>query len=410
MKSWKELLLGLIGVLLAVVLWRRSLLREVLSDKIVLLVAGIALVHVVLLLVFDNAYVSELAGLLIDLRYYLLFVELYVAGKYLTGTRRDMLRAAVIGAGIVILFGALQAVALPKDILSGIGYSDQTIKPYLTVDMNHDYIRINSTLRGPNPVGAFAVIVLALVGAWALRHRQSLRDWRWSVVAIIASAGSLIVLVASHSRSAWIAAVGAATMLLVGVVPRRMALYSLVTVGVLGVLALGTLWTLRDVPVVSNVFFHSNPTGGSPQKSDEGHATSLQYGVETAANEPFGNGIGSTGSASLLSDTPVIVENQYLFMAHESGWLGLGLQLLLLAVVLIGLWRARKADWLAFGLCAAGVGLVLIGLLQPVWADDTVSLYWWGLAGLALGSSDIIKTHGKPPTKRKSHKKAKRAA
>lgn len=85
-KSWKELLLGLIGVLLAVVLWRRSLLREVLSDKIVLLVAGIALVHVVLLLVFDNAYVSELAGLLIDLRYYLLFVELYVAGKYLTGT------------------------------------------------------------------------------------------------------------------------------------------------------------------------------------------------------------------------------------------------------------------------------------------------------------------------------------
>lgn len=147
-----------------------------------------------------------------------------------------MPRAAVIGAGIVILFGALQAVALPKDILSGIGYSDQTIKPYLTVDMNHDYIRINSTLRGPNPVGAFAVIVLALVGAWALRHRQSLRDWRWSVVAIIASAGSLIVLVASHSRSAWIAAVGAATMLLVGVVPRRMALYSLVTVGVLGCL------------------------------------------------------------------------------------------------------------------------------------------------------------------------------
>ena len=409
-KSWKELLLGLIGVLLAVVLWRRNLLREVLSDKLVLLVASIAVVHVVLLLAFDNAYVSEFAGLLIDLRYYLLFVELYVAGRYLAGTRRDILRAAVIGAGIVILFGALQAVVLPKDILSGIGYSDQTIKPYLTVDMNHDYIRINSTLRGPNPVGAFAVMVLALVGAWALRHKQRLKDWRFAAATIATSVSGVIVLVASHSRSAWIATVGAATMLLVGVVPRRMALYSVATVGVLGLLAVGALWSLRDVPVVSNVFFHSNPTGGSPLKSDEGHATSLQYGIETAASEPFGNGIGSTGSASLLSDNPVIVENQYLFMAHESGWLGLGLQLLLLVLVLLGLWHGRKADWLSFGVCASGVGLVLIGLLQPVWADDTVSLYWWGLAGLALGSSDIIKTHGKTSTKRKSHKKAKRAA
>lgn len=409
-KSWKELLLGAIGVLLAVLLWRRNLLKEVFRDKLVLLVASIAFVHVVLLRVFDNAYVSEWAGLLIDLRYYLLFIELYIAGEYLAGTRRDVLRAAVIGGVIIVVFGVLQAVVLPKDILSNLGYSDQTIKPYLTVDMNHDYIRINSTLRGPNPVGAFAVLVLALAGAWALRQKLALKDWRVRVVTVTTGLGGLIILVASHSRSAWIAAVAAATMLLVGVVPRRMALYSLVTVAVLGVLALGSLWSLRDVPAVSNIFFHSNPSGGSPEKSDEGHAASLQYGIETAANEPFGNGIGSTGSASLLSDAPVIVENQYLFMAHESGWPGLGLQVLLLVAVLLYLWRARKVDWLAFGLFASGIGLVVIGLLQPVWADDTVSLYWWGLAGLALGSSGIIKTHGKNPAKRKSHQKAKRAA
>lgn len=409
-KSWKELLLGVIGVLLAVMLWRRNLLRAVFQDKLVLLVASIALLHLVLLWTFDNAYVSEWAGLLIDLRYYLLFIELYVAARYLAGTRRDVLRAAVIGGFIIVVFGVLQAVVLPKDFLSVLGYSDQTIKPYLTVDMNHEYIRINSTLRGPNPVGAFAVIVLALAGAWALRHMHRLKDWRVRAATVATGLGGFIILIVSHSRSAWIAAVAGATMLLVGVVPRRMALYSLATVAVLGVLALGSLWSLRDVPAISNIFFHSNPTGGSPAKSDEGHAASLQYGIETAIAEPLGNGIGSTGSASLLSDTPVIVENQYLFMAHESGWLGLGLQLVLMVLVLLYLWRARKTDWLAFGLFAAGIGLAVIGVLQPVWADDTVSLYWWGLAGLALGSSGIIKTHGKNPTKRTSHKKAKRTA
>jgi hypothetical protein len=31
----------------------------------------------------------------------------------------------------------------------------------------------------------------------------------------------------------------------------------------------------------------------------------------------------------------------------------------------------------------------MIGLLLPVWADDTVAIIWWGLAGLALASHQI---------------------
>lgn len=407
-KSWKEIVLGGVLLLLVWYAWRVGKLGLLLRDRFVILAAAIAVLHVVLLLAFDNSYISELAGLLIDLRYYLLFVELYVAARLMPGLRRPILLAVAVGSAVVVGFGALQATVLPKDVLSPLGYSDTTIKPYLTVDLNQNYIRINSTLRGPNPVGAFAIIVLSLLAAWAVSRRAALREWWQKATLTVGGAASLIMLYASQSRSAWLAAIVACGALIVGVLPRRAALYSVAGMAVCGLIVLTGLFAFRDNPTISHVFFHSNPTGGSPEKSDEGHWTSLQYGVEAAANAPVGEGIGSTGSASLLSDSPVIIENQYLFMAHESGWFGLVLQLMLFGLALVGLWRGRR-DWLSLGLFASGVGLALIGLLLPVWVDDTVSLYWWGLAGLALGSSGIIEPHGQYK-KRTRHQKAKRTA
>ena len=406
-KSWKEIVLGGVLLLLVWQAWRVGKFGELLRDKFVVVVALIAALHVVLLLVFDNSYVSELAGLLIDLRYYLLFIELYVATRLMPSLRRPVLVAATVGCAVVIGFGVLQATILPKDILSPLGYSDATIKPYLTVDLNDKYIRINSTLRGPNPVGAFAVLTLSLLLAWAAARRFVLHSIWHKIVWASGAVASVIVLYASQSRSAWLALVAAAGALLMGILPKRTAVYSVAGLAVAGGLLVGGLFVLRDNPTISHLFFHSNPAGGSPEKSDDGHWVSLQHGVEAATKAPVGEGIGSTGSASLLSDKPVIIENQYLFMAHESGWLGLLLQLLLGGTVLVGLWRQRR-DWLALGLFASGIGLALIGLLLPVWVDDTVSLYWWGLAGLAVGSSAMIEPHGQHK-KRTRHQKAKRA-
>lgn len=408
-KSWKELLLGLVAVLLAISVWRRGLIAALIRDKLVILALAIAAVHVVLLCVFQNYYVSEYAGLLIDLRFYLLFVEVYVAARYLTDIRPGLLRAAGIGAAIIIGFGVLQVIVLPKDILSHLGYSDATIKPYLTVDLNHDYVRINSTLRGPNPVGAFAVMILGLVLAWVIRHKQRLvrRQVHSTVLGVLF--GSMILLFASYSRSAWLAAAVVLGALLASSLSRRAATYSVGTLLLAGVIAAGSLFAMRDNPTVSNLFFHNNLSGGSIEKSDEGHATSLQYGADAMTAAPAGYGVGSTGSASLLGNKPVIIENQYFFMAHESGWIGLLLQLTLFTLVLAGLWKTRQ-NWLSLGLFVSGVGLAIIGMLLPVWTDDTVSLYWWGLAGLALGSSAIIKPHGNIIFKRTRHKKATRTA
>lgn len=397
-KAWKELLIGGVAVLLLVYLWRRSLLRQVFSDKIVILVAMIAVLHVLLVFLFDNEYVSEVSGLVIDLRNYLLFVVLYVGARYIAGLRRPVLLAVGAGMAVVIGFGLLQATVLPRDVLANIGYSAETIRPYLTVDLNYDYVRINSTLRGPNPVGAFVVIAISLAVAWAARHRELLRNARVQAGIVALMCSSLIVMWASHSRSAWLGMAAALMALMAAVLPRRIAIISVASVMACMTVLVGGLFAFRDTPVVSNVFFHDNQEEGSVHKSDDGHLESLQHGIEAAAGSPAGSGIGSAGSASLFADEPVIIENQFLFMAHESGWLGLLLQLALLGVVLFGLWRAR-ADWLCLGVGAAGVGMIVIGMLLPVWADDVVGLYWWGIAGLALGSSATLTSICQPHKK-----------
>ena len=105
--------------------------------------------------------------------------------------------------------------------------------------------------------------------------------------------------------------------------------------------------------------------------------------MERLAQQPLGAGVGSTGSASLYTDSPVIIDNQYLFIAHEAGWLGLALLITIFVVIMVRLWHGRK-NWLALGVFASGIGLALIGLLQPVWVDDTVAIIWWGLAAIAL--------------------------
>lgn len=403
-KAWKEVLMVAVALALIVYVWRRSLFAELLRDRLLLLIGAIAVLHLVLVAWFDNSYVSELSGLVIDLRNYLLLAELYVVGRYVAGARRALIKAFGIGVVIVIGFGLLQATVLPKDILSHIGYSKDTIQPYLTVDLNDDYVRINSTLRGPNPVGAFVVVALSLVIAWAARHRQLLQRAQIQAGVVAFACSSLIVLWASHSRSAWLGMIAAGMAFLVAVLPRRAAMVSVVGGIICLVLVISGLFVMRDNPVVANVFFHTNHESGSAHKSDDGHLESLQHGIEAAANAPVGAGVGSAGSASLSSDNPVIIENQYLLMAHESGWIGLVLQLLLLVCVMMGLWRCRS-DWLSVGVGMAGVGLIVVGMLLPVWADDVVGLYWWGIAGLALGSSATIQANVKDKHTRQSHKK-----
>ena len=283
---------------------------------------------------------------------------------------------------VVLIFAVLQVFVLPHDILRYIGYSTQTITPYLTVDLNYDFVRINSTLRGPNPLGAYAGVILAIIAAAVVRGKIA-PDKKRIGIAIGLAIAAAVALWASYSRSA-----AGAAIIMVGIVLvvglRHLLSRRVWIAGAVVTFALvGGLFAIRDSPFVSNVILHENPNGGSAEKSNDGHVDSLQDGTARMVRQPFGAGIGSTGSASLGTDQPLIIENQYLFIAHETGWIGLTVFIGLFGLILRRLWQRRR-DWLALGVFASGIGLAVIGLLLPVWVDDTVSIVWWGLAAVAL--------------------------
>lgn len=384
-KSWKEILMLL---LVPVALWmvtRHKLWPELARDWLFHLIVAYTALHFLLVAVLYQGQAATAAGLAIDLRYVLFFSLVYLLLRIYPSYRGVMLRIGAIGAVVVVGFGVLQ-LFLPADILKYIGYSTKTIAPYLTVDQNHAFIRINSTLRGPNPVGAYALVVLALLASFMMTHKKWLaiqRRWWWFSAL---SAASLVVLWVSYSRSAYIGAVVALAIVLIVVMRHHISAKVWITGCVLVCALAGGLFAARGTTFVSNTLLHENPNGGSGVSSNDGHAQSLETSFNHLVQTPLGSGVGSTGSASLYSRSPTIIENQYLFIGHEIGWIGVGIFIALFVCILVRLWRGRH-DWLLLGVFASGIGLAVVGLLLPVWVDDTVSIIWWGLAAVALATS-----------------------
>ncbi len=382
-KAWKEVLIVVAGLIVIADVTRRRKWGELASDKLFWLIVGYVLLHMLAAIWSSTGLASIMAGLAIDLRYVAYFAIVYAYLMLYPAYRQSFIKVGIVGAIIVVGFACLQLL-LPKDALTVLGYSDSTIAPYGTIDKNPDYIRVNSTMRGPNPLGAYAGIVLACVVAYAVANTHRLRAGRlrWIIGAGIVA--SVIALWISYSRSALVAAIVAVGVVLAAQHMRRLTdKRSLVAlaVGTLLVVALGV--AVRNTSFVQNVILHDNPSTGAMVDSNEAHVDSLSDGTVRMLAQPFGAGIGSTGSASLFGDKPLIIENQYLLIAHEVGWLGITLFAMIYAILIHRLWQHRQ-EWLAVGLFASGIGLALIGILLPVWVDDTVSIIWWGLVAVVL--------------------------
>lgn len=385
-KSWKEILMFL---LIPVALWlvtKHKLWREFASDWLFRLIVAYAAIHFIWVVLWWPGPAQALAGIGIDLRYVLFFGLVYTLVRIAPRYKDIFIKTAIGGAAIIAGFATLQMV-LPADILRGIGYNEQTIKPYQTVDENPDYIRVNSTLRGPNPLGAYTAALLIFVAAYVALQKQKLRTMSVKIVIGVLAMCGAVGLWLSHSRSSWLAALAGLGVVAFLVGTRQFSKKMWVGIGIVAVLMLGGLLLARDTPFVQNVILHDNPTTGGAVTSNDDHLTSLQEGSKRLLDQPLGAGVGSAGSASLHGDNGIIIENQYLFIAHETGWIGLTLYFGVFGLLLWRLFTKRR-QWLALGVLASGIAIAGIGILLPVWADDTVSIIWWGIAAIAIGGRD----------------------
>jgi hypothetical protein len=391
-KIWKEVAMV---VITALILWS-GVLKGFLGGQIglrkVLLWAILAYAGLTIALGAYSLVIRQSVGweafiyaLIVNLRFLFFFLLCWTISRYSGFLTRNWKKLLLLPAAVVIGFGLLQLFVLPDDFLRHIGYGPDTIAAYQTVDQKPDYVRIQSTLRGPNPLGVYLILIITalLVG---------MRWQKWRQVSLLV--GALIVMFYSYSRSAWLglaASIGILIYLTVG----RARLRRLVIVAgtVLLVLLAATVYMARDNNFVQNTLLHTDETSRSPMSSNEGRAAAIQRGLSDVAREPFGRGPGSAGPASLRNDKPErIAENYYLQIGQELGWIGLSLFLAANVLTVLILWERRDSP-LAKLLLASFVGISLANMVSHAWTDETISLLWWGLAGVAIAQVLPVRKH-----------------
>ena len=279
--------------------------------------------------------------------------------------------------GLIILVGLAQA--FKPDVLNYLGYQSSPVKAVSTVD-GTGLVRAQSLLRGPNPLGAFLLIPLSLA---IFNYKRLIKNKKLLILAL----GCLVCLVLTWSRSAWM---GLGLILII----KALSIFKLNNKKVLisgsaalvG-LALGfSVYAKTDS--FKTVFLHDKPGVGGASTSDDDRLRSYKNALNLIAHKPLGLGIADAGPASVRSNSGVnIVENYYLQIFLQIGWLGGMLFLGIILVVVVSLLKNRKQQSLA--LVASFLALSLVGIMQPVWADISASVWWWGMFSLYLQKNNL---------------------
>jgi hypothetical protein len=385
LRLWKEALLVLCSFSVIFLLaFDHKIRSHTITRRLVwLILAYIALNIAWGLLALDQHDVTAKAlgyGLISNLRFLIFFMVTWSAALRLQKLRLKWRPIILIPALIVVVIGLLQIFVLPHDFFRHFGYSADTIQPIATVNHNNHYVRAFSTLRGPNPLGAYLLIPISLLSVFMLRAKA--RDWRYAAFLIAA----WVVLFFSYSRSALAAAVlSTVVILFTSRLTRKSQQVGLVLAATF-VLLLGSITiAFRHNVHFENFVFHTQTNSAIKATSDQGHATALRKGLSDFAGHPLGRGPGTAGPASYYNtgEPERLAENYYIQVGEETGIIGLALFLLINLGVGYLLW-IRRSDPLALSLFASLIGLTLINMLSHAWSDDTLAYIWWGLAGIAI--------------------------
>ncbi len=405
LRLWKEGLLLLIAVAVLYLLLTDSKIRShTLTRRLVWLVVAYAALQLLIGLLSLNAgLVTPKAagyGILVNLRFLAFFLLVWAIALRTVRLKSNWHRLVIWPAVLVVIFGFLQLLILPTDFLRHLGYGPNTIMPFETVNSNRDYIRIASTLRGPNPLGAYLIIPIT---ATLVLLFKSAKKWRLGLLL----GGALAVLLGSYSRSALLGA--AVSMLIVTIVLTSAhqakkivfgAAVGLVLVVLVGVVA------IHKNNRLETIVLHTEDHSSVAVSSNDAHLKALRSGVADIIHQPLGRGPGTAGPASVYNNKPRIAENYYLQIGQEVGVVGLMLFILINAGVGYLLWL-RRADALALTLFASLISISLVSLLSHAWTDDTLAYIWWGLAGIAMASGPLSAAATTAPAARsvKAHAK-----
>src|SRR3989344_435453 len=307
-RIWKEILLVLAIPATLWLIWRSSELRKWLKQSWIASLFGLYIaLHLLLgawaLAQHEVNSTAFIYSLIVNLRFIGFFLICGVIVSHSDFLRRYWQKLLLLPAAAVIVFGLIQKFLLPYDFLRHFGYGKDTIVAYQTVDSNLDYRRIQSSLRGANPLGAYLVLIIPTF--WL--NLQKTRMWRWLGVL-----GGLVVLFFSYSRSAWLGLVAATVSLRAVTIKSFSSSYRIIVI-VLLLLALlgGGIYLTNKSDEAQRTLFHTGDDSSASRSSNADRLASMEAGAKDIIHQPLGRGPGTAGPASFRNDQPARIAENY---------------------------------------------------------------------------------------------------
>lgn len=379
-----------VGFLLALgVSVRKPWFKPLLRSKLVWLILAYAALTILLAVIKPTDQDAEILGVVYNTRFLLFFLYGLLLVNLFPGKKlRCIAIKTILAVGaVVVLFGIFQYLLLPNNALSHLGYARVNgVLPAFFIDEKPDLERAMSTLRDPNSLGSYLIIIGMLAAGMLLAVRRQRKKKLLAALLILTT----VCLWFTFSRSALLGfAVASVVFLLLSdnkfkrVLMQRKKLVIVSCLAAFVVLA-GVFTLAKDTYIVQNVVFHADEST-TLEDPNELRQRFWQESVIRITLQPEGSGPGTAGLASIRNDKQgtVLNENYYLQIAEEVGVLGIMLFLAILTVVAYRLYQ-QKQSTLALALLASFAGLAVTNFLVHIWSNEAVAYTWWGLTALAL--------------------------
>lgn len=401
-KIAKDVVLFLFTVFTICLVWWQGRGTKI-FNYLVVLTAAYGSLHLILWAVHPDIYKqSAELGVIYNMRLPLSLLLGYGAILLLPKFAfSSVIKITLIVSTIVAALGVVQYF-LPSDLLTHFGYSAaRGALPAFYIDDNHSLpIRIISTLREPNVLGAFLLLPATALGALLLRVKDTNRRLLFGG----ALALHLLAILLTYSRSALAGVIVSLALVVwwqyrdwfVRYVRRFWPLLIALVIG----FGIGT-YTIRNTAFFESYIAHGHAKNSRKTELDSNqlHSYFVKRGLEGIRKEPLGHGPGTAGLASIQNPKgSFLTENYYVQIGYEVGVLGL---LLFVALnVWVYLLLMRRSDVWAHILMAGFGAYVLTNMLLHTWSNEAVALQWWLLAGMAIAAA--------PPSEAKTAKAKRR--
>ena len=358
-----------------------------LKNKLFAIIAIYFSLTILLIVLRDNSRSSEILGLVYNLRFLTIFIfgfllTIYYYSPSLIKTTFKVVMCMGIS---VASFAIIQVLLLPDSALGLVGYSKETgsIPVFYISDITKTTERAFSTLKDPNSLGSYLIIILCLTVYARSFYKKMSTKINILLVSIV-----LCAIYLTYSRSAWLGSLVAIFSLII-LNPRCVAYIRknkkrIAGIAVSLVLVMAALFvSLSSNHKFNNLIFHVGDN--APTTSNSQRVSSMSKTIKMIFENPLGYGPGSAGPTSLKGNNPLLPENYYLQIAHETGIIGLILFMAICLIVLLELLEMKDERIEAKILIAAFIGLGFTNLFVHIWANEAVAYTWWALAGLIIG-------------------------